>query len=115
MARERGLNGDVRNFTISDFTHQNNVGRLAQHGFKNGWKRETNLIAHLNLVDSLEVVFNGILGGDDFLVGPIKHVKGRVQSCGLAAARGTGDKKDSIGSANDFVERVQHVLLKTKI
>ena len=115
VSSERGLNGDVRNFAITNFTDQNNVGRLAQHGFQNGRKCETNLFTHLDLIDALEVVLNGILGGDDFFVGTIQHRERGIQRGGFTATSRTRDQENAVGFANDLVERVQHVLFKTQV
>ena len=66
---------------------------------------ETDLGLDLDLVDPLDLVFHGVLDGDDLFVGRVDLVQGAVKGGGLAAARGARDQQDAVGLVDELIER----------
>src|SRR5205809_4690393 len=58
-----------------------------------------------DLVDSGEVVFDGVLDGDDVAGGVVDLIQRRVEGGGFARSGGAGDEDDAVGSGHEgFVE-----------
>ena len=81
---QRRLNRDFGDFLITDFTDQNDVRRLTKHRPEDLRESQSDVLANLALIDSFELIFDGIFSGDDLLVGAVEDVERRVQRCRLA-------------------------------
>ena len=73
------LNGDLSRLTISNLTHHDHIRILAQKMAQHMWKRATDVIFYMNLVDTLHLVFHWILHRHDTLVLGIDGVEKRVK------------------------------------
>ena len=110
VSSEAGLNGDLRRFKIADFTHQNDVGILTQETSQQLGEGEFLIVIHLTLNQSGNVIFNGILGGEDFCAGVIQFVQCGVERGGFTAAGWTRDNHNSIWPVNETADFFKVVL-----
>jgi len=110
VARERRLNGDLRSLRIADFTHQNNVGILAQNSAQTPRKSQIDRCVDVNLDDAVELIFHGVFRGDDLFGGVVDLVEGGIQSCGFAATRGAGNQQNAVGPLDHLQKAIENVL-----
>ena len=104
VAGKRGLHGNIGDFAVPDFTDENNVGSLPQHGAENFGERQADAFAHLTLVDTAEVIFDGVFGGDDFTIRRIEFGQRAVKCGGFSRTGRTGNQKNSVGPGNDALD-----------
>src|SRR5579885_2581171 len=104
VAGERGLNGDVGGFLVSDFADHDFVGVVAKDGPQAAGKGEAFFLVYGNLRDAAELVFDGVFDRDDFVLVGLDFVDGGVKGGGLAGAGGTGDEHHAVGLANVAAE-----------
>src|SRR5437660_12600527 len=50
VSSERSLDSDLRRFNVANFTHQNDVRRLPQHGPNDAREVQTDLVLYLYLI-----------------------------------------------------------------
>ena len=115
VPRQRRLNGDVGGFAVADLAHEDDVGRLPQHGADDAGEIEADLVLHLHLIDAGKVVLDRIFGGDDFLVGPVHLVHGGIQGGGFAGTRGAGHQENAVGPLDDAGETGVVGLAETEV
>ena len=72
MARESGLDGNLRGFKVSYFADEDDVWILPQKRTQGGGKVQSNLFFHLDLVDAAQLKFNRILSRHDVGVGLVQ-------------------------------------------
>ena len=87
MAGEGRLDRDLRRLQIADLTHHDDVGVLAHDVAQACRKREPDIRVHGYLVHPRQLILDGILDGDDLLVGRVDLVEGGVEGSGLARSR----------------------------
>src|SRR3989449_4519712 len=83
------------------------VGVLAEEGAEGGGEGAADFVVDLDLVDALEVVLDGVLGGHDVDVGGVDGMDGGVEGGGLARAGGAGDEDHAVGGADGLFEGVE--------
>src|ERR1039458_7235597 len=86
VTRERGANGDIRRFAVANFADHDYVRVLAHDMAQAGGEGQPDLRIHMDLVDAIHLVFDGVFDSDDFLVRNIDALEGRIERGGLAAA-----------------------------
>ena len=69
MSGERGLDRDVRGLEVADLTDQDHVRILAHDVPEPRGERESDLRSDGDLVDTLQLILDGILDRDDLAVG----------------------------------------------
>ncbi len=106
VTSERRLNGNLGHFKISNFTDENNVGRLTQHGAQHTLERKADCFANLALIDARKVIFHRVFGGDDLAVGAVQNVQRAVQRCGLSGAGRPRHQKDAVGALDELAENL---------
>src|SRR5689334_13852354 len=74
VSSKRGLNGKSCGFTISNFSHHDDIRVLTENGTKSGSKRVPDIRKHLRLVHSSDVIFNRIFKRNHILVVAIELV-----------------------------------------
>ena len=104
VSGEGGLDGDFGGFRIADFTDEDDVRGLAQHGADDSGEIEPDFVFHFDLIDTWKVILDGVFCGDDFLVWAVHLVECGVERGGFAGACGTGDQEDAVGAFDDVVE-----------
>ncbi len=97
MAGERGVDGDGGRFQVADFPDHHDVRRLAQDRAQRGGKRQADLLADLHLVDAGQDIFDRVLDGDDFAVGPVDEMQAGIKRRRLAGTGRAGDEQDAVG------------------
>jgi len=65
VARKCSFNRDFRRFNVSDFSDHDDVRVLSKEGSKRGRKGHTGLSVHLNLVNTVHLVHNRVICGQD--------------------------------------------------
>jgi hypothetical protein len=104
MSGKGGLNGDLRGFLVADFADHDFVGVVAKDGTQAASKGEALFLVDRNLGDALELVFDGIFDGDDFVFVAFDFVDGGVESGGFAGAGGAGDEDHAVRLLNVLAE-----------
>ena len=61
-----GAHGDFRSFHIANFTDENDIRIVPQDRAEAAGKSQSDIVAHLHLGDSFELVFDRVLDSDDF-------------------------------------------------
>ena len=101
---EGRLDGDLRRLMVTNLTHQDNVRRLSHHGAKNALESQADLMAHLSLVDTRQVVLNRVLGGDDLHIRLVEILQRRVERCRLSGSGRPRHQEDAVGALDDLIE-----------
>src|SRR2546428_1782310 len=104
MAGEGGADADLGGFEVAGFADEDDVGVLTEEGAEGAGEGAADLVLDLDLVDALEVVLDGILGGHDVDAGGVDRVDGGVEGGGLARAGGAGDEDHAVGALDRFLE-----------
>ena len=111
VAGQRRLHGDLGRLLVADFADENDVGIVTQNRTQAAGKGQARFFRNLDLVDALELIFDGVFDGDDFAQGIIDFIQRGVQRRGFAATGRARDQDDSVRQLEDSVESsVVHVL-----
>jgi hypothetical protein len=105
MAGKRRLHRDLGGLEVADLADHHDVGVLAQDRAQHVREGEPDLALHLDLVDTLELVFDRILDREQLLLGPVEAEQPGVERRGLAAAGRAGHQEDALRPAERFVQR----------
>ena len=68
VSSQRSLDSDLGRFLVADFTDEDDIRCLSQHGPDNPGEVEPDVMPDLNLIDARQVIFDRVLGRDDFPV-----------------------------------------------
>src|SRR5207253_5556013 len=101
---EGGADADLGGFEVAGFADEDDVGVLAEEGAEGGGEGAADFVVDLDLVDALEVVLDGVLGGHDVDIGGVDGMDGGVEGGGLAGAGGAGDEDHAVGGAEGLLE-----------
>jgi hypothetical protein len=104
MAGLGGADGDFGGFDVADFADEDDIGVMAEDAAEAGGEGEADVFAGLDLGDALELVFDGILDGDDFAFAVVGMGEGGVEGGGFAAAGGAGEEDHALGEAGEIGE-----------
>ena len=86
MPRQGRLNRNRSGLSIADFADHDDVGILAQNGSKRVGKLHGLGVAHLNLVDQVELVFHGVFDSDNIAFYGLNQFDGGVEGGCFSAA-----------------------------
>ena len=111
VARQAGLNGDLRRFRIADFANHHHVRVLPQDGAQRAGKGEFNARVHLRLPHARQVVFDGVFHRHDVAVRRIQPRQAGVQRGRFAAACGAGHQNDAVRLVYELLKALQHAAL----
>ena len=114
VARQSGLDGDVRRLAVADFAHEHDVRVLTQHAAEHTGERQAHRRVHVHLVDAREFVFDGVLRRNDVHVGRVEVLKAGVERRGLAGTRWPCHEDDAVGLFDGVFHRLVGVFVKTK-
>jgi hypothetical protein len=92
---QRRLHGDFGGFAVADLADHDDVRVLAQDRAQACGEGQLDLRVDLDLADAGELVFDGILDGDDVLLPVVEPGQGGVEGRGLARAGRTGNQEDA--------------------
>uniref|UniRef100_E6QI37 Uncharacterized protein n=1 Tax=mine drainage metagenome TaxID=410659 RepID=E6QI37_9ZZZZ len=112
MAGERGVDGDLRGFGVTDFADENLVGIVAEDGAQSASEGEAFFFVDGNLGDAADLIFDGVFDGDDFFFVAFDLVERGVEGCGFSGASGAGDQDHAVRLANVAAKAAQVFLGK---
>ena len=114
VPRQSGLDGNIRNDTVTNLTDQYDIRGLSQHRPQYSIERQLNVISNLALIHPRKVVFNRVLRRNNLLVGLIKLLQSGVQRRSLAASGRASNQEDTVGPLDYLLELLEVILLKSK-
>ena len=109
MARERGLDGDLRRLAVADLADHDDVGVGAHHRAQAGGERQARLVVDLDLGDALELVLDRVLDRDDVLLDRVELVERAVERGRLARAGRAGDEHGAVRLAEGLGEPLERL------
>ena len=112
---EGGADADLGGFEVAGLADEDDVGVLAEEGTEGGGEGAADFVVDLDLVDALEVVLDGVLGGHDVDVGGVDGMDGGVEGGGLAGAGGAGDEDHAVGGADGLLEVLEGVGVEAEL
>src|SRR5262249_10219735 len=112
---ETGLDSDFRRLFISDLADEDDVRSLPQHRPDDAGEVQADLVFHLHLVDTGQVILDRILRGDDLSIRPVQFVEGAVEGRGLAGARRARDQEDAVRSFDDLLKALKVLLAEPQV
>src|SRR5207244_10151107 len=107
MAGERGLHGNFGGFFIADFADENDVGVLTQHRAENAAEGQFDLGLDLALNDSVDVIFDGVFGGDQLAGDVVELAESGIERGGFTGTGGTGHDSDAVGLFDELTEGIE--------
>ena len=84
VACERGVDGDLRGFLISNFADHDFVGVMTQDGTQPACKCQALLFVDGDLRDALDLIFHRIFDRDDLVFVVLDLAQARVERSGFA-------------------------------
>src|SRR5260370_26051480 len=96
VTRLSRFEGDSGGLLYSKFGYQNDVRVLPQNRAQTRGESDACLGIDLHLVHAFELIFDGILNGDDVLGGRLQPVECCVESRALATASWPGDQNHAL-------------------
>ena len=111
---ESGFDGDIGGFVVANFADHNDVGILAEDGAESIGKAETDFGFNGDLINSGELVFDGIFDGDDIILGVVQFAEHGVEGGGFAGAGWAGDEDHSVGGIDGFFENAEGIFIHTE-
>ena len=87
---------------------------MPQYGAQSTGKRQSLLFVHRDLGNAINLVFHGILDGNDFVLWGFDLGKGGIQGRCLSASRGPGHQDHAIRLDDVSVESIQNHFGKTQ-
>src|SRR5687767_15680205 len=114
MPCEGRLHCDLGCIQIPDLAHHDDVRVVAQQRTKNIGEAKANALLHLYLVDSVELIFDRVLNGEDLAFQGIKTDQGGIESRRLAAAGGPGDQYNTMRPLESLDEGIEIATRETK-
>ena len=102
MPGQRGPQADLGGLLVADLADHDDVGVLPQERTEGDGERQADLALDLNLVHSLELVFDGIFNRADVGLRVVQQVQARIQRRALAASRWARHQGQAVGHADRF-------------
>src|SRR4029077_4373410 len=102
MAVNGGVDGNLRGLEVAHFTNHDDVGVLAQERAQGLAERQAHALVDGDLHDAFDVIFDGVLGGQQLRVDGIDAAQARVKGRRFAAAGRARDDHDAVGAQNGF-------------
>ena len=84
VAGESRFDGDIGGFVVANFTDHDDVRILAEDGAESIGKAQTDFGFDGNLINSGELVFDGVFDCDDIILGVIQFTEDGLKGGGFA-------------------------------
>ncbi len=107
VAGQRGLDAHFGRLRVAHFAHQNDIGRLPQHGPNDASEVQPNGVLDFHLVDTRQIIFHRVLRRDDLAVWRVHFVQCRVERGGLAGTGRPGHQENPVGPFDQVVKRLE--------
>jgi hypothetical protein len=98
------MDGDLRCFTVADFSDHDDVGILPENRPQACRKRQIDFRIHLHLADAEQLIFDRILDGDDVFVRRIDVAERGIEGRGFSAAGWARHKDDAVRKLNQLMD-----------
>ena len=115
MAGERRLDGDLRGLKVADFADENDVGILTQEAAEKLGECEFLFGVDLALHQSSNVVFNGILGGEDLYIDRVELIERGVERGGLSRTSRASDDDDAVGLVDHRAHAIEVIIAQANL
>ncbi|EKD38367.1 MAG: hypothetical protein ACD_75C00760G0002 [uncultured bacterium] len=92
MACHGGLDGDLRSIDIPDLTNHNDIRILTEKRLQRCGEGHPHFLVDVDLIDTLEIEFDWILGGEDFNILAVHRVEGGIEGNRLARPGRSGNQ-----------------------
>ena len=109
MPSERRLYGDRGRLAVTHLADHQDIRVLPQDAPQRPRERHTGLHVHRHLRDALQMVFDRVFDGDDFLRGTMAQRERSIERSRLAAAGGAGREQDPVRLLSKAPERVKRL------
>ena len=110
VAGERSLNGDLRRLKVARLADKNAVGVLAKEGAEATGEVETDAFVDRDLDDAVDVVFDRVLGREQFCVRFVDLAQAGVKRGRFTRSGGAGDDDDTVGQLDHVPQGLLHVV-----
>src|SRR4030067_1411453 len=102
MARQRGLDGNLSGFDVSNFPYHNDIRILPENVTKAVGKGKIDLRLDLHLPDAGEPILYRVFNGKKVSVFTVELAQGGIESGGLAASGGARKQNDPVCQSNQI-------------
>src|SRR5215472_7314483 len=105
MAGERGAHGDIRGFFVADFADDEHLRVLSKQVPRGFSKIKAARLIHFCLHDARNDLLSRVFDGDNVASAELREEsEAGVNGCGLAAAGGSGEQKQTCGLPQEIIE-----------
>ena len=110
MAGQGRLDRDLGGLDVADLADHHDVGVLAQDRPQDIGEGKADAGLDLDLIDSVQLIFDRVLDGQDLLVRTIQSDQGGIERRCLAASGRAGDQDDAVRQLEDLHQGFQRVI-----
>src|SRR4029079_6356967 len=107
MAGEGRLNGDFRRLPVTDLAHHHHVRVMAKERAQNAREIEPARGLHLDWGDTLDLILDRILDGQDLPLRRVQTRQGGIKGGRLAAAGRAGHENDAMRPVEHAQQRIE--------
>src|SRR5580704_15823876 len=115
MPGQRRLHGDQRRFGVANFTDHHDVRVLAQERPQTGGERQSDFRMDLHLVDTLNVVLDGVFDRHDLRLGVVDRVQRCVQRRRFTRTGRARYQEHTVGKLNQLLPDIEQIDVKSKL
>src|SRR5205814_156058 len=114
MSGESGTNCDIGSFEIADFADHDHVRILADDVPQSCRECKTDLRVHMDLVDTIHLILDGIFDGDDLANRTVDALQGTVKRRALSTACRTSNQKYSMRFGSHLADLFVKIVRKAQ-
>ena len=115
VAGQGRLDGDLRGLEVTNLADEDDVRVLPQERTQRAREVEPDVVVHLDLIDSEQVVLDRILGRGDVRVRLVELRQGRIERRRLSGTGGPGDQDHPVREMNALPEAFESLLFEPKL
>jgi hypothetical protein len=110
MTGKRRLDGDLRRLKVAGLAYHDPIGVLAQERPQGSRKRQTDTVVHRHLHDAFQVVFDGLLCGNQLRIDCVDLPQAGIQRGCFSGAGWSGRDKDPVRPLDHFEQKIVNVI-----